>query len=79
MKYYYVIHTPDEKIVFDADIFASNYEVFHFNEYTLAASARSVQGCRLIEISVSSVSEKNVYLSVCAEYSTHCYKQHGNW
>ena len=77
MKYSYVIHTPEEKILFDADVFATQGDIFTKGDYTLNVSATQKRGYKILEVSVFSNKEAQVYLSLMGEGDAKLYSFNG--
>ena len=77
MKYLYAIHTPTEKIFFDADVFSAHSGVYKHGEYTLKTNITCKRGYNIYELEVSAEEQREVYLSVFAEGGNEIYSFNG--
>lgn len=77
MKYSYVIHTPEENIAFDADVFGTNGDIFTKGNYTLNISVSKKRGYKVFEVSVFANKEAEVYLSLYGEGEAELYSFNG--
>ena len=70
MNYSYILHTPEKNIIIsqNVDVFSESGEKTVKNgPYTIRIGGEEKASYRLIEMTVSSKEEKQVYLSICGE------------
>ena len=77
MKYYYVIHTETENIFAEAGFFPTQAFVYKHGGYTLTVGSENKRGYELVTAVLTSESDTEAYLSVCAEGTGEYYSFNG--